>query len=50
VWFTQRPDRSFHSYMAQWMDKPTDGALGGSALQYFRITVDYPNAVAVFAR
>jgi len=50
VWFTQRPDRSFHSYMAQWMDKPTDGALGGSALQYFRVTVDYPNAVAVFAR
>jgi hypothetical protein len=50
VWFTQRPDRSFHSYMAQWMDKPTDGALGGSALQYFRVTVDYPNAIAVFSR
>lgn len=50
VWFTQRPDRSFHTYMAQWMDKPTDGALGGSALQYFRITVDYPNASAVFER
>ena len=50
VWFTQRPDRSFHSYMAQWMDKATDGALGGSALQYFRVTVDYPNAVAIFSR
>jgi hypothetical protein len=50
VWFTQRPDRSFHSYMAQWMDKRTDGALGGSALQYFRVTADYPNAVAVFER
>jgi hypothetical protein len=50
VWFTQRPDRSFHTYMAQWMDKPTDGALGGSALQYFRVTVDYPNAMAVFER
>ena len=50
VWFTQRPDRAFHSYMAQFMDKPTDGALGGSALQYFRVTVDYPNATAVFAR
>ena len=50
VWFTQRPDRSFHSYMAQWMDKPTDGALGGSALQYVRVTVDYPNGIAVFAR
>jgi hypothetical protein len=50
VWFTQRPDRSFHAYMAQWMDKPTDGALGGSALQYFRVTADYPNGLAVFAR
>ena len=50
VWFTQRPDQSFHRYMAQWMDKPTDGALGGSALQYFRVTVDYPNGFAVFAR
>lgn len=50
VWFTQRPDRSFHTFMAQWMDRPTDGALGGSALQYFRVTVDYPNAVAVFER
>lgn len=50
VWFTQRPDRSFHTYMAQWMDKSTDGALGGNALQYFRVTVDYPNGVAVFSR
>ena len=50
VWFTQRPDRSFHDYMAQWMDRPTDGALGGSALKYFRVTVDYPNAIAVFER
>jgi hypothetical protein len=50
VWFTQRADRNFHEWMSQWMDKPIDGALGGSALHYFRVTVDYPNAVAVFER
>jgi len=26
------------------------GALGGSALHYFRVTVDYPNRRATFAR
>lgn len=50
VWFTQRPDRAFHEYMAQWMDRPTDGALGGNALRFFRVTVDYPGAVAAFER
>lgn len=50
VWFTRRPDRNFHEYMSQWMDRRVDGALGGSALGWFRVTVDYPNAVAVFER
>lgn len=50
VWFTLRPDRAFHEYMAQWMDKPVEGALGGSALHPFRITVDYPGARALFER
>lgn len=50
VWFTRRPDRNFHQYMSQWMDRRVDGALGGSALGYFRVTVDYPAAVAVFER
>jgi hypothetical protein len=50
VWFTVRPDLAFHSYMAQFMDKPNEGALGGSALQYLRMTVDWPNGVAVFER
>lgn len=48
VWFTVQPDAAFHSYMAQWMDKPTEGAIGGSALHYLRMTVDWPNAIAVF--
>lgn len=50
VWFTRRPDRAFHEYMSQWMDRRVEGALGGSALAYFRVTVDYPGAVAVFER
>ena len=50
VWFTRRPDRNFHVYMFQWMDRPPEGALGGSALQYLRVTVDYPHAVAIFEK
>lgn len=48
VWFTERPDRNFHEFMSQWMDRRVDGALGGNALRYFRTTVDYPGAVAHF--
>ncbi|MDQ4122533.1 MAG: hypothetical protein M3209_13935 [Acidobacteriota bacterium] len=50
VWFTVRLDKNFHEYMSQWMDKRVEGAIGGNALRYFRITVDYPNAVAVFEK
>jgi hypothetical protein len=50
VWFTIRPTRNFHLGMSRWMDQQIDGALGGSALKYFRVTVDYPNAVALFER
>jgi hypothetical protein len=50
VWFTRKPDPNFHVYMSQFMDKRIEGALGGSALKYFRVSVDYPNAVAVFER
>lgn len=50
VWFSARPDAAFHQYMAQWMDRPVDGALGGNAFAGMRITVDYPSATAVFER
>jgi hypothetical protein len=50
VWFTRRADKNFHEFMSQWMDKTIEGALGGSALQYFRVTVDYPRAIAVFEK
>jgi hypothetical protein len=32
------------------MDEAVEGALGGSALHYLRVTVDYPGAVAAFER
>lgn len=48
VWFTRRPDQAFDSFMSSMMDAPVVGALGGSGLRYFRITVDYGQGVAVF--
>lgn len=50
AWFAARPDKNFTEWMAQWMDKPIDGALGASALHPFRIVADYPAAKAWFVR
>lgn len=49
VWFTERPDRSFRQMMSSMTDKPVEGALGGNALQHFRMTLDYPRAAAYFS-
>ncbi|MCA9710860.1 MAG: hypothetical protein KDK70_33770 [Myxococcales bacterium] len=46
VWFTARADPNFHDFMSRFMDRTVDGALGGSALRYLRVTVDYPRARA----
>lgn len=48
VWFARRPDRNFRERMASMMDRPVDGALGGSLLRHFAVTVDYPAARATF--
>ena len=50
VWFTRRPDRSFHEFMARMTDRRVEGALGGSLFHHFVMTVDYPGARAVFRR
>jgi len=50
VWFTWRPDSAFHSFMAQYMDKPAEGALGGSAFYDLRISVDWAAGAATFER
>ena len=49
VWFTQRSDATFREQMSQMMDKPIDGALGGSGLKYLRVVLDYPGALAYFS-
>lgn len=48
VWFTQRPDQAFHGMMAELMDMPPEGAVGGNVLENFRMTLDYPHARAWF--
>jgi hypothetical protein len=51
VWFERRPDRAFKKGgVARSMDQPVNGALGGSLLQYFRVSVDYPGMRALFKR
>jgi hypothetical protein len=50
VWFEGRRAGVFEEWMSQWMDAPIVGALGGNALRFFRVTADYPNAVAVFEK
>lgn len=48
VWFEKRKTGVFEEWMSGMMDRSIVGALGGNALGHFRVTVDYPNAVAVF--
>ena len=48
VWFTEQPDKSYHEYIAQWMDKPTEGAVGGNVFRHFAMTIDYPHDAAYF--
>ena len=50
VWFAEQPPGSFQKYMSSMMDRPVWGALGGSALRYFRVVVDYPGSRACFFR
>jgi hypothetical protein len=49
VWFTKRAEHNFHNFMSSMMDRRIDGALGGSALHYVRIIVDYPDETAYIA-
>jgi hypothetical protein len=50
VWFTRRPDAAFDQFMSSFMDAAVVGALGGSGLRYFRVTVDWAAGQAVFER
>ena len=48
VWFTEQPDKTYHEYMAQMMDKPTEGVVGGNVFGHFVMTIDYPHEAAYF--
>ncbi len=50
VWFIAAPDDRFVARASGLTDLPVIGALGGSVLRDFVVTVDYPSAVAVFTR
>lgn len=44
----EHADAAFHQFMAQYMDKAPEGALGGSAFATLRVTVDWTNGRATF--
>ncbi|MBI2943388.1 MAG: hypothetical protein HYY25_04235 [Candidatus Wallbacteria bacterium] len=44
LWFTRRPDASFHDFMSRYMDRRIDGALGGNAFASFSLLLNYPDA------
>jgi hypothetical protein len=48
AWFTVLNNENFETFMSQYMDRPIEGALGGSALRHVRVVLDYPRARAAF--
>lgn len=50
VWFCSRPDDNYIQYYSRLCGSQVEGAIGGNALQYFRMTIDYPNKLARFER
>lgn len=50
VLFAKRPDENWSEGMIRSMDKVVKGAIGGSALQYFKITIDYNEELIRFER
>jgi len=50
VLFAKRPDEAWSENMISTMDKVVKGAIGGSALQYFKVTVDYNSELIKFEK
>ncbi|MCB9263761.1 MAG: hypothetical protein H6558_01900 [Lewinellaceae bacterium] len=50
VWFCSRPDVEYTQYWSRFSGQQVEGAIGGNVLQYFRLTLDYPNKLAKFDR
>mgnify|MGYP001552755569 FL=1 len=50
VLFAERDDERWSQGMIQSMDKVVKGAIGGSALQYLKVTADYNSELIKFER
>ncbi len=50
VWFCSRADDHYLAYFSRFTGQAVMGALGGSGLQHFKVTLDYPNALAKFEK
>ncbi len=50
VLFSQRPDEVWSEGMIATMDKAVKGAIGGSSLKHFRVTIDYNSELIRFER
>lgn len=50
VWFATRPDEVWSEWMASSMDKVVKGAIGGSFLKYFKVTIDYNSELIQFEK
>lgn len=50
VLFAERPDENWSEGMIASMDQVVKGAIGGSALRYFKVTIDYNSELIRFDR
>jgi hypothetical protein len=50
VLFSKRPDENWSMGMIHTMDKVVKGAIGGSCLQYFKVTIDYNSELIMFEK
>ena len=50
VWFAKRPDEAWSKGMIGSMNKVVKGAIGGSFLQYFKVSIDYNSELIKFER
>ncbi|WP_108422999.1 hypothetical protein [Flagellimonas amoyensis] len=50
VLFSKRPDENWSKGMIQSMDKVVKGAIGGSALKHFKVTIDYNSELIKFGK
>jgi hypothetical protein len=49
LWFTRRGDGSY-AWISSFTDAPISASIGGNCFRHFRLTIDYPGAVAYLER